>query len=127
MFLRSNDSNSNETEYFYTQPQFEQIYQSVNSNSEIGIGRMFDAVADNLTIAPGEYRLIGSSSQRLGKTKFDPDSTQVEQQTLVVVHLQHPKLPVAKPDLNSLEEFKSARSNLNVEEELKELEEELTP
>ena len=55
MFLRSNDSNSNETEYFYTQPQFEQIYQSVNSNSEIGIGRMFDAVADNLTIAPGEY------------------------------------------------------------------------
>ena len=123
LLLKNRDSN--EMEVVYSQAQFEQIYQSVNSNREISIGRMFDAVADNLTIAPGEYRLIGSSNQGLGKTKFDPDSTQVEQQTLVVVHLQHPELPMAKPDLNSLEEFKSARSNLNVEEELKELEEEL--
>ena len=82
---------------------------------------MFDAVADNLAIAPGEYRLIGSSNQRLGGTRFEPESTQVDQQTLIVVHLQHPNLPVAKRDLNSLEEFTSGRSNLDVDEELEEL------
>jgi len=125
LLLKNGNRDLNEADAVYSQTQFEQIYQSVNSNAEISIGRMFDAVADNLTIAPGEYRLIGSSNQRLGKTKFNPDSTQIEQQTLVVVHLQHPQLSIAKPDLNSLEEFKSARSNLNVEEELKELEEKI--
>lgn len=124
MFIKTKNRDANEFEDTFSQQQFEQVFQSVNSNTEISIGRMFDAVIENLTIAPGEYRLIGSSDQRLGKTKFEPDSTQVEQQTLVVVHLQHPELPLAKPDLNSLEEFKSTRSNLNVEEEMKELEEE---
>ena len=121
LFIKDNARNSEGLE-IYNQQEFERVFQSVNSSTEISVGRMFDAVIENLTIAPGEYRLIGSSSQRLGNTKFQPDSTQVEQQTLVVVHLQHPKLPLAKPDLNSLEEFTSARSNLNVEEELEELE-----
>ena len=121
LFIQESARDPNSPE-IYSQRQFERVYQSVNSNTEISVGRLFDAVAENLTIAPGEYRLIGSSSQRLGKTKFQPDSTQVDQQTLVVVHLQHPKLPQAKPDLNALEEYKSARSNLNVEEELEELE-----
>lgn len=124
LFIKDNDRDSDGFET-YTQREFEGVFQSVNSNTEISVGRMFDAVIKNLTIAPGEYRLIGSSNQRLGNTKFQPDSTQVEQQTLVVVHLQHPKLPLAQPDLNSLEEFTSARSNLNVEEELQELDEEL--
>ena len=124
LFIKDNgrDSQGNET---FTKQEFEEVFQSVNSSTEISVGRMFDAVIENLTIAPGEYRLIGSSSQRLGRTKFEPDSTQVEQQTLVVVHLQYPKLPLAKPDLNSFEEFKSARSNLSVEDEQQALEDAL--
>ena len=42
-----------------------------------------------------------------------------------MVHLQYPKLPLAKPDLNSFEEFKSARSNLSVEDEQQALEDAL--
>ncbi len=125
MFLRDGAGEFDEFETTYTQGTFEAVYQSVNSSADISLGRMFDAVMDNLTLAPGEYRLVGSSDQRLGRTRFEPDSTQVQQQTLVVVHLQHPELPVAKPDVNSLVEFKQARSNLSIEEEMKEEEEEL--
>jgi hypothetical protein len=74
-------------------------------------------VIQNLAIAPGEYRLIGSTAERLGKTAFEPESTQIDQQTLVVVHLKHAPLPLARRDLNSLEEFKTARSSIDWEDE----------
>ncbi len=101
-----------------TQNQFEQVFQEVNTNTEVSIGRMFDKVIKNLAIAPGEYRLLGSTPQSLGKTKFEPESTQVDQQTLVVAHLKYPALPIARRDLNSLEEFKSARSSIDFEDDI---------
>ena len=121
LFIKQDNDSDYTSRDTFTRQEFERVFQSVNSNTEISVGRMFDAVADNLAIAPGEYRLIGSSNQRLGGTRFEPESTQVDQQTLIVVHLQHPNLPVAKRDLNSLEEFTSGRSNLDVDEELEEL------
>jgi hypothetical protein len=77
-----------------------------------------------LTLSPGEYRLIGATDQRLGHTVFNPKSTQVDQQTLVVIHLKRPPLPSASPDLNAYEDFVS-RSNLDWEREEKEFDERL--
>jgi len=98
----------------YSKAAFEKIFRLVNSNSEVSIGRMFDKVLNNLQIAKGEYRLIGSTAEAIGKTTFDPASTQIDQQTLVVVHLAQGSLPTAKPDLNSLEEF-FTRSSIDYE------------
>lgn len=111
---------SQDPEYLFTRNQFVNIFQLVNSTSEVNLGRMLSAVLENLSLGKGEYRLLGATSQRLGKTKFDPASTQVDQQTLVVAHLQMPKLPIAARDLNAFEDFK-ARSSLDWEKEIEEL------
>ena len=108
----------------YSQAQFENVYQVVSGSSRISLGRMLDIVLDNLKLAAGEYRLIGATQQRLGRTTFDPQSTRVDQQTLVVAHLKQPRLRIAKPDLNAYEDFVS-RSSLDWEIEERELEEQL--
>ena len=78
-------------------------------------------VLKNLTLAPGEYRLIGATHQRLGTTKFDPASTQVDQQTLIIAHLQRPALPIAQRDINAYEDFaRSGRSTLDWEKDANE-------
>lgn len=96
----------------YSNQQFNDVFQLVNSKSTIRLGRILDVVLKNLTFSPGEYRLIGATNQRLGHTVFDPKSTQVDQQTLVVTHLKQGSLPVAAPDKNAYEDLVT-RSNLN--------------
>lgn len=116
LMLRSaTDANDADRDVF-TQKQFDRLYQRVYVNPDVSIGRMFDKVIRNLTLAPGEYRLIGSSAEKIGKTSFVPVSTQVDQTTLVVVHLKRPKLPVAEKDRNALEDF-ATRSSLDWEDE----------
>ena len=119
MLLQSNS----DREGGYSRLQFGQVFQIVNSASDVSLGRVLDAVLNNLTLSRGEYRLIGATDQRLGHTVFDPESTQVDQQTLVVTHLKQPKLPRAAPDINAYEDFSSSRSNLDWEAEEKEFEE----
>lgn len=75
---------------YYSRDDFRKVYQSVNNKSDVRVGRLFDAISDHLLLAPGECRLIGTTEQRLGRTRFDPEATQTDQQTLVVVHLQQP-------------------------------------
>ncbi len=111
-----------ETETGYSRRQFDQIFQLVNSTSSISLGRMLDTVLKNLTLSPGEFRLIGATNQRLGHTVFFPESTQVDQQTLIVSHLRQPRLPLAEPDKNASEDF-DRTSSLDWEQEDKELEE----
>ena len=103
---------------------FYKVYQRINSDSSVGLGRMLDTILNNLTLAKGEYRLVGGTDQRLGGSRFEPASTQTDRQTLVVVHLKHPELPTAKPDYNSFEDFK-VLSDLDRERELQEIEQEL--
>ena len=112
-----------ELENGYSRTQFDQIFQAVNSTSDVTLGRVLDVVLNNLTLSPGEYRLIGATDQRLGHNVFDPESTQVDQQTLVVTHLKQPQLPLAEPDKNAYEDFASGRSNLDQEWDEKEFEE----
>ena len=108
----------------YSRQQFGKIYQVVNSSADVSLGRILDAVLQNLTLAQGEYRLVGATDQRLGRTVFQPASTQVDQQTLVVAHLKQPKLPIPQRDQNAYEDFVS-RSSLDWEQDEKEAEERL--
>ena len=113
---------SPEPDHQYTASEFRKIFQLINSVSQVNLGRMLDTILTNLTLAPGEYRLIGATEQRLGTTKFDPASTQIDQQTLIVAHLKHPRLAIAKRDLNAMEDFSSPRSNLDWDKDVEELE-----
>jgi len=81
------------------------IYRSVQSeeqnNNDIGAGDMFDAVANHLQLGPGEVRLLGVTDQAISLGKLKPEATQTRRQTLVVVHLNPPKLPPAQRDVNT--------------------------
>ena len=82
--------------------------------SGINLGDMFDAVADNLEFAPGEVRLIGAASGNVSETSFDPQSTQVTQETLVVVHLDKGELPPVRRDRNTMKD--ALEDSMNPEE-----------
>jgi hypothetical protein len=111
MLQRNADSDSQ----LYTQKEFEDVISSISIRAGIQIGRLFD-VLTQLSLRPGEVRLIGSTDQGLGRTKFAPEATRHERQTLVVVHLRQPKLATARRDQNSPLDF-SAVSNLDWERE----------
>lgn len=102
-----------------TRDQFRFAFGSITANANIKVGRLFDTVADNLQLAPGESRLIAVTDQRLGQTNFDPKATQTDQQTLVVVHLQRPPLRPAKRDFNTMTDF-TGKSDLDWEREMEE-------
>ncbi len=119
LFLQTSD----DPEMAFSRQTFINIFQVVNSAPNVSLGRMLDVVLNNLALAPGEYRLIGSTGQRLGKTVFDPESTQIDQQTLVVAHLKMPDFPIAGPDLNSYEDF-GKNTSFDWEKESQDLESE---
>ena len=106
---------------------FRRIYSSVQDKEDIednnfGAGDLFDAVSDNLTLGPAEVRLLGVTDQSLSLGKLKPAATQTRRQTLVVVHLKQPKLPVARRDVNAYQD-KANLSNIDLEDEAKMLEE----
>ena len=72
-------------------------------------------------MAPGETRLLGLTRQALGNNRFDPTSTQTDEETLVLVHLKRSPLPDVGPDSNLLSDFGGRRSNLDWEDESNEL------
>ena len=73
-----------------------------------GVGELFDIVAGDLVLMPGQARLIGEIREPIGKHQLQPAATQNTQSTLVVVHLQSAELPVAKRDSNALQDFLAA-------------------
>ena len=102
---------------------FSKAYSQLKPSTQISVGRLFDAVVENLEIAPGEIRLLGVTRQSLGENRFEPLSTQTDQETLVLVHLRRPRLPIARRDRNLMSDFGGARSNLDWQKEIEELEE----
>ncbi len=99
---------------------FQRVFQLVKNESGIRLGRVFDCVVENLQLAPGECRMIATTNQKIGQTRFEPEATQTDQQTLVVVHLKHPPLPIARRDENALTDFVSV-SDLDWQREMDEL------
>ncbi len=101
---------------------FRELYRSVhdqqqsNRSEDCGAGDLFDAVSENLTIGPGEVKLLGVTHQPLSRGKLEPEATQTRRQTLVVVHLSPPKLPPARRDVNAYQD-KANLSDIDLEDE----------
>ena len=66
---------------------------------------LFDCVVGELSLGVGEVRLIGQTKDKLGRTKFNPEATQVNRQTLVVIHLRSADINAARPDVNIYSDF----------------------
>lgn len=94
---------------------FESFFSNLDPSTRINVSRLFDAVIENLQMAPGETRLLGVTRQPLGNNQFNPVSTQTDQQTLVLIHLKRPPLLPAQRDSNLLSDFGSARTSLDWE------------
>ena len=94
---------------------FESFFSNLDPSTKINVSRLFDAVIENLQMAPGETRLLGVTRQPLGNNQFNPVSTQTDQQTLVLIHLKRPPLLPAQRDSNLLSDFGSARTSLDWE------------
>ena len=107
-----------------TYPEFVAIVNEFKSTKDVDVSRIFDAVIENLELAPGEIRLLGVTDQALGKTQFSPASTQTHQRSLVVAHLQMGDLPKARRDSNCLRDL-SGKSDLDWQREIEELENEI--
>ena len=99
---------------------FHKIMGKLDGKSGINVGRLFDMVIGKLELEKGEMRLIGQSSQRIGSNQLDPESTQVDRQTLIVVHLKKGQLPPVRRDVNALADFVTGPSNLDWAEEFDE-------
>ena len=102
---RSGQSIENLVEQTLHLDEFDEIMRQLSGHTGINVGRMFDVIVDNLELEPGEMRLIGHTDKSIGATRFVPESTQTEQQTLIVVHLKKGKLPPALPDVNAMADF----------------------
>lgn len=102
-------------------PIFASVFSELYPATKINVSRLLEAILDNLPVAPGETRLLGVTRQALGNNRFDPMSTQTDEETLVLVHLKRPPWPDVGPDSNLLSDFGEKRSNLDWEDESNEL------
>lgn len=84
---------------------FKEAYQDLNPSNNVTLGRLLDRVDQTLPIDDGQFRLYAATNELIGNTKIEPDSTQVDRQTLVVVHLTKPSLIKPVPDKNSPADF----------------------
>jgi hypothetical protein len=103
--------------------KFRSLMGRLAGKAGINVGRMFDMVIERLELEKGEMRLIGQSDQRIGSNQFQPESTQTDRQTLIVVHLRNGALPPARRDVNAIADVTTGQSNLDwlndaVEDEL---------
>ena len=73
--------------------------------SELNLGGMLVGLKDSLAMGLGEDRLIGFTSQQVSKNKLIPQPTQLQQLTLVLVHLNRSPLLPAAPDKNHWASF----------------------
>ncbi|MCH2179394.1 MAG: hypothetical protein MK106_11385 [Mariniblastus sp.] len=101
--------------------EFSTAYSQLKPSAQINVSRLFDAMIENLEIAPGETRLLGVTRQSLGSNRFEPLSTQTDQETLVLVHLKRPPLPMARRDLNLMSDMSGGRTSLDWQNEVEEL------
>ncbi|MEL7498901.1 MAG: hypothetical protein AAFN77_14935 [Planctomycetota bacterium] len=100
-FFRQEDFDANEIGL----ASFINVYQELNPINNVTLGRVIDRVDNALELGTDEFRLYAATDQPIGTTKIVPESTQVDRQTLVVVHLSQPKMGQAKPDANAPSDF----------------------
>lgn len=69
---------------------------------DLGLGEMFDALTDCLSLGPGELRLLAWSSASIGEHRLEPAATRASRSTLILAHLRPPPFPQAAADANTL-------------------------
>ncbi len=99
----------------FTKNDFIIEYARINStgSSDVTVDLMRKTILQNLALDNNEYRLVGISQSHPGNTVFNPAATQTVNRSLVVAHLQRGELPIAKRDVNSINDFKNV-SNLDL-------------
>ena len=95
------DSTSVDRETFFA--FVETVYRP--EGSELNLGGMLVGIKDSLRLGLGEDRLIGFTDQQISKNKLIPQATQLQQLTLVLVHLNRSPLLPAAPDENHWASF----------------------
>jgi hypothetical protein len=85
--------------------EFTECLRISSLTEEMSLGAMFDMVSDNLTLSPGEIRLLGWTPDMLAGMTIKPASTQNHAKTFVLIHLKAGDLPVPLPDSNSSYDF----------------------
>ncbi|QDT05752.1 hypothetical protein K227x_41560 [Rubripirellula lacrimiformis] len=63
-------------------------------------------------MAPGSIRMVGRIDTAMGGMSIEPKANQVNAQTIVLVHLQHPAIALGKPDANLLSDLQPVRRGL---------------
>ncbi len=111
-----NDKMASRTSAVVSRSMLASAISEING-SGASLAGVFDCVASNLLMGPGEVRLIGHTSEQLDQSKYKPGATQANHNLLVVVHLKHADLPACGPDSNAVSDFDRGRSNLNQEQE----------
>lgn len=67
---------------------------------QLSLGALLERARDSLTLAEGEFRLIGVIDEPLAGVTVRPRASQAVHRTLVVVHLRRPAWKPAKRDVN---------------------------
>lgn len=81
---------------------FEIAFQKVNSEpaEKLNLGGMLFTVDKMLTMGVGEYRMIGFTDDKLSRNGLDPKANQLQNKTMVLVHLRRPDFRKPMPDRN---------------------------
>lgn len=98
-----------------SQVAFEQAYRRVacNKTTQLNLGDMFDVIAEQLLLSPGEMRLIGYTEEPISRTVMEPQATEIRQANLVVVHLHPHPFRQLQPDCDTIHDHIS-RSSIRV-------------
>lgn len=99
----SNNRRSDVVEITRSRITFEALstcLQQALGQREVHLGRLVDAIDDNMTLAKGQSRLLGWTDKLPTKIKITPDAERQKSKSLVLVHLTPGLLPTAEPDIN---------------------------
>ena len=89
--------------------------------ARLSLGRLFELADDPKysDFKPGEVRLVGRTTSPISGLQIRPEASQLQVETLIVVHLDYGKLPAPQPDVNTRETFGSIK--VDGEEDIEEI------
>lgn len=86
---------------------FEIAFEKVNAlpAERLNLGGMLFTIDKVMTLGKGEYRMIGFTNDQLSKNILSPNANQLQNKTMVLVHLRRPQLRDAKRDRDHWSDF----------------------
>lgn len=101
-----------------TKLDFEIAFEKVNAlpAERLNLGGMLFTIDKTMTLGVGEYRMIGFTNDQLSRNVLSPNANQLQNKTMVLVHLQRPAIRNAQRDVDHWANF-IVKSDLEFEEE----------